>query len=514
MIDAWLVATDAYDRDARARALVGPTVDALCEKGARMVPHFRTLLEDLFALFFKLRVRIREDGPRSTALNRRILEAVLAASGVDELRAHCALDAARSAAAAVAVGRAVLRELKRGEALTEEELLDQAALSRAEERIARLENLARSLDTEPGAEAMRQRVERELERERAGADELAARVERALSDLPFLENAVAQATTNTAEGIEEDEEMTRSFAESLGAKGPGSAAERLALAEKLRGNDKLRRLAALAGAFRRDALAARRKRVRHASSELHRVGRGTELARLLPSELASFVHRGSRLDFLRRLVERDLAQYDLLGSDRSGRGPLVICVDGSGSMQGPRELWAKAVSLALLEVARRQNRQAEAIVFAGRDAPLARFSLLDRNRGMRSVRRELRLEELVDFAACFPAGGTDFEKPLGTAARLLEERRLRGGDIVFVTDGEAPIREAFVEELRELQRRLDFRIWAVLVDDPSASAGRPAPGAARPEIDRAAQELRKITDRITTVRRLTSGAVRDLFERI
>ncbi len=513
MIDACLIETDAYDRDARAKALTGPAVETLCEKGARVTPHFRALLEDLFAICFKLRVRVREGGPRSAALNRRILSAVLQADGIDELRASSALDPVRAASGAMGIARAALQELKKGEALTDEELLDQAALAHAEGKLGELDELARSLPDEPGADSMRRRIERERERQQEQVDDLASRVDRAMEDLPFLERRVTQATARAADALEEEEEAARAFTEKMGVSGSGSAAERLELAEKLRGNDKLRKLANLAGAFRRDALAARKKRVRRASSEVHKVGRGAELSRLLPAELSAFVDPRRKLDFLRRMAERDLAEYELVGADRGGRGPMVICVDASGSMNGPRELWAKAVSLALLEVARRQNRCVEAIVFAGREARLERFSLLDgkKNRGGRRVPQ---LPSLLDFATCFPGGGTDFEKPISAAVEVLESAKMKGGDIVFVTDGEAPIREGFAEDIKWLQKKHDFTIYGVLIDDPSVAAKRPAPGAVRPEIERAARELRKITDRITTVHRLTSGAVKDLFERI
>lgn len=509
-----LIETDAYDREARRLALTGTSWEALCEKGARVVPHFRELVEDLFAALFKLRVRMVAEALPSLALNRRLLAAVLGADATDQLRADCALESGRAAASAVAIGKAILAELKRGEALTGEELLDLAALDHTEKRIAELEKLDESLEgSEAGAEAMRERVRREIARAKAEAKELGARVDQALAELPRgLEARAAQAAANASVNLEEDEELARSFSDGVGAEGGGTPAERLELAERLRGNDKLRKLATLAGAFRRDALAARKKRVRRASSEVHRVGRGAEIARLLPSEFAGFVDPRRRLDFLRRLAERDLAEYELVGSDRGGRGPLVICVDGSGSMSGPRELWSKAVSLALLEVARRQNRAVEVIVFAGREAPLAHFPLVSGR--ARGGRRRADMPRLLDFAGCFPAGGTDFEKPLAAAMDRLEDAKLKGGDIVFVTDGEAPISEDFAEELKELQKKLDFTVYAVLIDDPSVAARRPAPGATRPEIERGARELRKITDRVTTVTRLTSGSVKGLFERL
>src|SRR5690606_26235338 len=100
------------------------------------------------------------------------------------------------------------------------------------------------IDAEGASEVMRERLRRERARREAEVEELAGRVEQALRDLPFLERNVAQAAAMAAEGIEDDEELARSLPERLGARGPESAAERLELAERLRGNEKLRKLAA------------------------------------------------------------------------------------------------------------------------------------------------------------------------------------------------------------------------------------------------------------------------------
>jgi uncharacterized protein with von Willebrand factor type A (vWA) domain len=513
MIDAHHIETDSYDRDARARALAAPEARALVEKGARVVPHFDALVEDLFAVLFKLVLRERTGVPASAALAGKVLRAALASPALPSLRETCALDEARSASGALALARSALAELKKGELLSEEELLEQAALRRAEEYLASLASAREAAEGAKGegAERVRARVERQMERAREQVAAMAEKVQRTLSELPpSLERRVEAAAEAAGQDVEGDEELARSLAESLGGEGPRSAAERLALAEKMRGSEKLRRLAQLAGAFRRDALAARRKRIRRSPAELHRIGRGADLARLLPSELFAYTDPRRRTEFLRRFVENDLAQYDIVGSDRGGRGPLVICVDGSGSMNGARELWAKAVALALLEIARRQNRRAEAVVFSGREAPLAHFPLLAGGPATRGGRRRVDLPGVLDFAACFPGGGTDFEKPLAASLNLLENSGLRGADIVFITDGEAQVTDAFAIELARQKKRLDFALYAVLVDDPSVPS-RPQPGAEVGPV-RAARELRKVADRITTVTRLTSGAVRDLFE--
>ena len=55
---------------------------------------------------------------------------------------------------------------------------------------------------------------------------------------------------------------------------------------------------------------------------------------------------------------------------------MVICVDGSGSMSGSKELWAKAVALTLMDIARREKRACLALVFSAGD-PLAEGALGD-----------------------------------------------------------------------------------------------------------------------------------------
>jgi uncharacterized protein with von Willebrand factor type A (vWA) domain len=508
-----LVETDAYDRDACGRALLRTeAARSLAARGLRVLPHFDALLEDLFAVAFKLVVRLRE-GPSSTALNHRLLLAVAKSPGLVELHESCSLDETRSATVALALARAVLAEVKKGELFTEEELLEQAELQAVEERIAALEETRSALVARSGATAARllSRIEEELARETGRRDDLAGKLRRTLATLPpGLEDRLDRVAGVVATSLDEEEELARSFTDAVGARGPASAAERVALADRLLASEKLRKLAALAGAFRREALAVRKRRIRRSPAELHRVGRGAELSRLLPAELSRLGHPAGRLDFLRRLAERDLAEYELLGAGRGGRGPLVVCVDNSGSMTGPRELWAKAVTLALLEIARRQNRRAEAILFSSQDAPLSRFSLLSKRHHGAGGRRTVDLPEVLDFASAPPRGGTDFEKPLGAALDLLETVDLQGGDVVFVTDGEANVSDEFALDLARLKLRLDFAVYAVLVDDPNPTGHR----ASRSELDRARRELAKVADRLTTVSRLTAGAVEELFVRL
>jgi len=109
-MDVHLFETDAYDREAREAALAGPAVEALCEKGGRLLPHMRALVEDLFALYFKLHLRKREV-PLSAALNRRIVEAAvrLCAVGLQRMEYKTQWASGATVWRAVIDGRVVTR---------------------------------------------------------------------------------------------------------------------------------------------------------------------------------------------------------------------------------------------------------------------------------------------------------------------------------------------------------------------------------------------------------------------
>jgi uncharacterized protein with von Willebrand factor type A (vWA) domain len=81
-------------------------------------------------------------------------------------------------------------------------------------------------------------------------------------------------------------------------------------------------------------------------------------------------------DFQRRFFDQELLQYSLRGVEEKGKGPMVVCLDGSSSMAGDKEIWSKAVTLTLLEIARRQRRLFRSICFSSEETPL---QILDMN---------------------------------------------------------------------------------------------------------------------------------------
>ena len=219
---------------------------------------------------------------------------------------------------------------------------------------------------------------------------------------------------------------------------------------------------------------------------------GKDLERLLPPELVALHHPLLRRDFARRLVEGRLLSYALRGVDEHGRGPMIVCLDGSSSMAGEKEIWSKAVALTLLEIARRQRRLFRFICFSSADTPLFTLDLNPRER------YGVQEDRALDVAEYFPGGGTDFETPLTAALDCLKAARYRRGDVVLITDGECQISPEWRERFQAEKVRLGFSVYSVLVDVGPSSAGT----------------LAEISDRVMAVSTLTDDAARDLFLRL
>jgi uncharacterized protein with von Willebrand factor type A (vWA) domain len=161
-------------------------------------------------------------------------------------------------------------------------------------------------------------------------------------------------------------------------------------------------------------------------------------------------------------------------------------------MAGDKELWAKAVALTLLEIARRQRRLFRFICFSSADTPLYTLDLNPREH------HAVQVDRALDVAEYFPGGGTDFETPLAAARDCLAAARYRRGDVILITDGECQVSPEWLARFRQDKQRLGFSLFSVLIEVGTSSFGT----------------LQELSDRVTSVSQLTDDAVRDLFLRL
>ncbi|MBK6864531.1 MAG: VWA domain-containing protein [Ideonella sp.] len=137
------------------------------------------------------------------------------------------------------------------------------------------------------------------------------------------------------------------------------------------------------------------------------------------------------------------------------RGPMLVCIDTSGSMRGAPENVAKAVAIEALRVAHREQRACRLIAFGGKSELLERE--LDLGRG--------GLTHLLDFIGQGFDGGTDLQAPLERVIELVTNEGWRSADLLLVSDGEFGCTEVMLRQLDQAKAALGLRVQGVLVGD-------------------------------------------------
>jgi len=502
------IETDSYDRE-----LFGDLesesegLGDLIGRGSALLPGYRSLMLDLFAAFYKHNVVfLPEEGVRrSSLLPRRILLGVGRDPDYASLREDTVLDAFKSALAAVQMGEMILEWLRSGDGPGEKPLMREWETDRAERDMEEISDESETMEEVAGEkgegeeggrsdafEKVRREKKSELDREEKALKKITDDLKKGHENMEVrIKGLVRSSMKATSDNVENAEDELTSWSASMGAPGERSAGEKLDLAARLYSNEKLRRLSRLVGSLREEMLRGRRKSWARRGSEVYDVALGSDIGRLVPSELAALANPELRADFKKRLLEGKLLQYSL--RDEKGRGPMVICLDGSSSMEGKKELWSKGVCLTLLDIARRERRKFSVIVFSSGGMPERVFeSSVGEGRGGWGMKEK----DVFELAGYFPGGGTNFEEPLDRALEILKGSKFRRGDIVFITDGEAGVGDAWLAGFRRERARLGFKVYSVLIDLTERETW---------------QTLSLFSDKVTSVSKLTSDAAKGLF---
>lgn len=235
------------------------------------------------------------------------------------------------------------------------------------------------------------------------------------------------------------------------------------LAGQMRGNAMIHELARKMGRNHISEEKKKQSRIPQASrSEVHGTHRSDDLMRLLPSELLNLEDDTLETLFYARLLERNLLSYELRGTTfvngeeseicKKRTGPVVACLDTSGSMQGKPLIKAKALLLAIARLLQQEDRSLHVLLF-GSNGELREFSMLGENNSM----------GLLQFLQRGFGGGTDFETPLKRAMSIIatHENYLKA-DVLMISDGDCQLSPEFAQCLCERKAKLDCSIYSVL----------------------------------------------------
>lgn len=250
--------------------------------------------------------------------------------------------------------------------------------------------------------------------------------------------------------------------------GPGSQvapAEKQRIASQLATDAQLRQIVKIAGRLRAQAIRKQRTKVNNLPEEVHGITKGDDLQHLLSSEVGLLSTPATQPLLMQRIIERRALQYELRGRETKTRGPIIFCIDTSGSMQGLRDAWAKACALAMMEIARRQKRSFAIVFFNGGVAKVKHFP----DPG------KIQFADLLDALSFFSGGGTNISVAMRYACNVIEtglvhEARWKNGkdaDIVVVSDGDDT---SNVTGLIQKAHALEASVYAVFIQRPPCGA--------------------------------------------
>jgi uncharacterized protein with von Willebrand factor type A (vWA) domain len=290
------------------------------------------------------------------------------------------------------------------------------------------------------------------------------------------------------EAMRQGSEQAEDLEDALDAYSCGSGAgdhtslsydEQVEAAQLLERNQELRWIAELAGRIERISKRAKQDDTAATVGTIVDVETSGDITRVLPSELAKLAHPIAKKQLMMDIADHKALSFVKEMKDDVGRGPVICCVDSSGSMdsgaysvvnsytQGtylrdtPNTkhraiIWAKAVALALYREAAARKQPFIYIHFSSGGAERG----LDVKQFDGRPGEEL---EFMKFSTIFHNGGTDYELALGACLKAFDGPGMEKSDVVFISDGEYPRNNDMGEQFKAKMRELEGFTLGVLI---------------------------------------------------
>src|SRR3954469_19098548 len=260
--------------------------------------------------------------------------------------------------------------------------------------------------------------------------------------------AVGRAVSEASKEVEECKEACAALGMGAGSLGSNDPRAIAALFRRVRNHPTMRRICELAGRYRRLAQSRQRMKATHGMDDVVGVVLDGDVGRLLPHELAKLADDDLGDDTLRRLVERQTMCREYHALEPVARGPLIVSVDESGSMEGDKAHTAKALALAW--VARMQRRWCALVAYSGDSGE--RLLALPPGRWDEAA--------LKGWLEQFIGHGSTLDVPVREMPRYYQDLKAPAGrtDVVFITDAQchipAGLRDRFNGWKKQVQARL------------------------------------------------------------
>ncbi|WP_318471042.1 VWA domain-containing protein [Photobacterium leiognathi] len=204
------------------------------------------------------------------------------------------------------------------------------------------------------------------------------------------------------------------------------------------------------------------------------ITRSDSISRMLPQEASLLTHPILKKLWHVKRAEHALLAYAVEGierieveqereleslSDKRGhknkknRGPMVICLDTSGSMQGLPENIAKAAVLECMKVAYKEKRRCYVFLFGSTNEMSELEMTLDVS----------GFNELLNFLTMSFGGGTDAEGPLNKALDKCDAKEWNKADILLVSDGEFHVSAGLSRKIGNRKEKYGLQVHGIQI---------------------------------------------------
>lgn len=195
---------------------------------------------------------------------------------------------------------------------------------------------------------------------------------------------------------------------------------------------------------------------------------GKSIEDALPQELALLGDEDTSLLFDMKYIESRLMCFEKQGyiahhneetyeeerdvEKKEKKGPIIVCVDTSGSMAGTPESIAKAITLHMASIAHKQDRDCYLINFS---TSITTFDF----------KPPKGIEDLIKFLESSFHGGTDVMPALNEGIRMMQEGGYDKADLLVISDFIFPTGDSRMLEKIQKQREKDNYFYALSIMD-------------------------------------------------
>ena len=174
--------------------------------------------------------------------------------------------------------------------------------------------------------------------------------------------------------------------------------------------------------------------------EIKGIKYSNDLSAVLPSELALLRNPATKKLFQLKFAQKQLLSYDyrnryqtektetekeeVAAEKKEQKGPIIVCVDTSGSMHGTPENIAKTITFALAKMANEEERKCYLISFS------TEIETLD----MSGFSKGDSIAKLIEFLRKSFYGGTDATPALNHSVEMLRKEGYRNADVLMISD--------------------------------------------------------------------------------